>query len=1084
VSRYVALLGLASLSAFVPLSADESALRPIAVENLRGVAVDVAEGVVSLAVAPGTDVALSGGAAVEIVQADRTLTLRRTGGLSGEVLVLVPEDVPVSVRVGRGRVHASRLYGHFSAEVAEGDVLLDGCTGAFDLSVRRGNIRAAVFLNDESRFRVDEGSVRLDLLDAVARDVEVSVGRGGVRIALALGYSANLEATTLEGAIRTRVPAETRISPGEDSGGKRMVGALGAGGPRLRLSTEQGNIEIVPLDSGGEAAQVPVLSAPYAPRGVLVDGMLEAAWLDARPAPILDASGAVSAEVRALWDRNRLYVAAIAYESAWGATTFRATEPDSTRIFDDDAVDIYITGEDADFRLTVNVLGTVFDAKVLHGEEDVFWNSRATAQSALYRAAWVVEIGMPHVSFGWLPEAGTRLGWNVHRVRSAGAAIQSWAPDEGALLLAPERPPDEGTAPLVLRGLEAVSPQALALAAPVPPAGLVRPDDLSFIERYLSLLGWFDRVEALIEGPAADGAPVEAVVEASGLRAQRVTDVRTEGARAAPADEWRARFGFVPGWHSDAVLEHRRSMAERAYREAGYPYATVRARREGSTLYLEVNEGVIDEVRVVGERQVPERSVREAIRPFIGRAYHEEMVAEALATTRAALSARHRAFRDVADQGLDRAGERNVWVLRVDERAIPSASAAPFLRFSRVHGWEVGIGTRLRYREGGNDDASPTHVAARASYVQHVARLDGEARHMNYALKALAHVNAAQTVSVGASYARETRAHPWQRPPGVLGMLDAAAFGTASADYLSAEGVEAMGRAFFHPRVIAEARTGLRKDRSLLRATRWSLFAPGRARSNRRITDGESQYAQFRLLWDARDVRTLAGRPFDVRVLPSAKVRNGAWAEAVFESRTFRPAALSPAGGKSRGEWTYSLLWLDLRGYATVGERHVFGVRGTVQLASDALPAQQQAWVGGSETLRSRAFADWPGDNALVARVEYQRLVVGERGTAAPPSGDDAAALEELLRYRRRLQLSEGRWFFGAFLDAATVWNSGARPQAGQVRQAAGISIGRRFGANASPSLDQFTLDIAVPLGASRRGGESVGVWLRTTQTF
>jgi hypothetical protein len=87
-----------------------------------------------------------------------------------------------------------------------------------------------------------DGSLTVDVTSATApvSDWELSTGDGGIHVALPAGFNAQIDAHTGDGGIDAN---DWGLRPsGEDRNDLR--GAIGAGGPTLRLRTGDGGITL------------------------------------------------------------------------------------------------------------------------------------------------------------------------------------------------------------------------------------------------------------------------------------------------------------------------------------------------------------------------------------------------------------------------------------------------------------------------------------------------------------------------------------------------------------------------------------------------------------------------------------------------------------------------------------------------------------------------------------------------------------------------------------------------------------------------------------------------------------------------
>ncbi len=1008
--------------------------------RVEGLRVEVSSGDVRVVGRDGdTAITLAPSEWVLITYVDGRATLSGAVPDGESVTIYVPRDTPVSIDVHKGAATVVGTYGDIDADIDIGSLTIDGSRGGFAARVGVGDIDAAVFLNDPSSFRVDEGDLAVSVLDHVAFPLTLAAGVGDIELTVTEDYPALLDAQTEDGIVSTQARVETEpVAQPESGRGARVVGYLGGGGPAVDMRVERGDIRVVPLQSEPDVV-APIIVAPYAPRGILVDGVFEAAWLDA-PRELIGPD----AEMRVMWDARRLYVALIAREDEWPSARYTATEHDDDAIDGDDAFDISIEHDGHIYHLTANMIGTLLDGEALEDVDDLEWESGARVRHEIHTNAWALEIAIPYVDLGWEIAEGVRLGWNVGHVRSARGQWRDWAAGGGHVVFGPTAPESPHRLRVGILGDTDIPPHVYRRMAGMPTDGMLQPAHLPDVEDSLKRLTWFDGVYSGVSGdPGFDGV----VIAVGEQLASEVEDVRIMGASAIPAEEIERRYRWVSGWHSDAALEHRRVLTARAYHEAGYTHASARVTRSGTHVVLTIDEGFIAGLVVEGAERVPEDEVRELLQFQVGAPYNVATYAAALESLSATLSAKHRAFRSATDGGVQAARGVRLWVVRIEESPPLQVALTPILNLTRVHGAEIGMGA-LTHR----GSASRSHLLANLSYLLRARRRDGEELRVNYQAAYIRHLTATRSAQVGVRWARRTRSHRWQG--------DKSSF-SFSTDFFSSEGPDVLLRAAVGGRVAVEAKVGYKADRSLERVMSHLKGANLTVLRNRAITDGARTYGRLRLTVDARDAQVMGVENMAFVVArPSLLVRNGAWLQLEVENGVFEP--LSPVEAlKGRGDWAYSFAKLEARGYVSPGARHTLSARLIGQLSPDSLPLQLQPWIGGAHRLRSRTTDYLTGDNGFLLSAEW-RIALG------------------------------GAVFLGPFVDVARAWYRDAW-ELSVAETAVGGTIGvalpsDAFGA-APGAPELLRVDVAYPVaqggpfGAPDSDG-NLRVWARVDLPF
>jgi hypothetical protein len=886
--------------------------------------------------------------------------LRISGGSDGNprAVIRLPRDVAVDLHLGAGDAWIAGTYGDIDARVDVGSLIMDQTRGVYAASVGAGDLDASVYLNDSSSFSAENGSVTVAILDAVAHSMTLTAGAGDIALLLPDAYPAFLDAQTEDGIISTEAPIEAEPSAPPASGrGARLLGYLAGGGPIVEIRTTAGDVHLLPLAMDGDAA-THVLPVPFAPRGVLVDGVVDAAWLDAPTQQV-----GPDSEMRVLWSARRLSVLLVSREADWDALSYTTPYPDDPGIDHDDVFELAISHAGRVYRISVNLLGAMLDAEILDDVDDITWDSGASVKTAIHSHSWVVEVGIPHTALGWDVSAGDRIGWNVSRLRPGADAWYDWSVDGGELLLGDTAPEPPTRIPLRVDGESSIPAHGLRRMAGLPTDGAVDPGRLPDIREHVARLDWFETVDVGVEIDEESGGAQTAFLALGAQKAGEVADVRINGASAISREDIERRYRWTPGWHSDASLEARRRLTERAYHTAGYVDATVAVQRAGEHVVVSIDEGFVAGLVVEGIERVPEDEVRELLKHQVGAPYNVATYGAALTRLDATLTGKYRSYKGVTNGGLRKTRGVRLWVVQITEAPPLSVAWAPVLYITRVHGAEVGA-SAVTHRGA----ASRSHIVAGFTYLLRTRRRDGVNRRYNYEAAYIRNLDAGRRAQVGVRMSRRTRSHRWQG--------DKTSF-SFSTDFFSSEGPDVLLRAALGKRVTIEGKVGAKEDRSLLRVVSRLRGVGLDALHNRPVTDGSRAYGRLRLTVDARDTQSMGvdNRAF-LMVKPSLQVRTGAWLHIEAETGVFEPRSEAVAV-KGAGDWPYSFVKIEARAYVSPGARHALAVRFIGQLSPDPLPLQLQPWIGGAHTLRSRATDYLTGDNGYLAQAEWRVTAPG-----------------------------------------------------------------------------------------------------------
>lgn len=158
------------------------------------------------------------------IESDGPTGLGRRESWSVSYRIAVPRQMGLQLRTVNGGIAVRNVEGRIEVETSNGGVKLAGVAG-------------------DVRGRTTNGGVAVDL-DGPAwhgEGLDVETSNGGVTIAIPDGYSARLEAGTVNGGLRSDFPATTTA----DGRRRRTFEAtLGSGGATIRVRTSNGGVRI------------------------------------------------------------------------------------------------------------------------------------------------------------------------------------------------------------------------------------------------------------------------------------------------------------------------------------------------------------------------------------------------------------------------------------------------------------------------------------------------------------------------------------------------------------------------------------------------------------------------------------------------------------------------------------------------------------------------------------------------------------------------------------------------------------------------------------------------------------------------
>jgi len=155
----------------------------------------------------------------------------------------------VDAHSSNGSIEVNDVKGNVNFRTSNGGVHADNVAGAFEAETSNGGIR--VHLRDTEagrpiRLSTSNGGIDLQVDSPRQNDVVASTSNGPITVRMPAGVNANLHAATnSNGSVRSDF--DILMHGGEISRRTRIEGAIGSGGPRIDLTTSNGNINLVKI---------------------------------------------------------------------------------------------------------------------------------------------------------------------------------------------------------------------------------------------------------------------------------------------------------------------------------------------------------------------------------------------------------------------------------------------------------------------------------------------------------------------------------------------------------------------------------------------------------------------------------------------------------------------------------------------------------------------------------------------------------------------------------------------------------------------------------------------------------------------
>lgn len=146
----------------------------------------------------------------------------------------------VQASTGNGRVNVANTDGPVRVSTGNGDVDVRGAKAAVRVSTGNGDVTVNTAQGPvDARSGNGDIDVRMTALRA-SEDMGFSTGSGTVRVTLPANYNGELDASTGNGEVRSDFDLKVQGRMTQ----RRVRATIGNGGPRLRLATGNGRLEL------------------------------------------------------------------------------------------------------------------------------------------------------------------------------------------------------------------------------------------------------------------------------------------------------------------------------------------------------------------------------------------------------------------------------------------------------------------------------------------------------------------------------------------------------------------------------------------------------------------------------------------------------------------------------------------------------------------------------------------------------------------------------------------------------------------------------------------------------------------------
>ena len=755
------------------------------------------------------------------------------------------------------------------------------------------------------------------------------------------------------------------------------------------------------------------------------------------------------------------------------------------------------------YDLIINPIGTVFDQVIKSdypvdlrfapvGDKrrrtddippksvaDPAWDSLARIRTQITSRFWSVEIALPLAAM----ESISPKDWNFslhrkaqhHREYSHWPSTDDtgypWWPHEREQMAKLRRtdgnPQDTPVAEkleiaaIELDGNKSIPTSEILQLIPFQPGDVVTINELSWLKRELADSSWFRemRLETSAANPNSDEYEVGAThaspprTEEANIPPFKVTvhiHVTEHPTRIAKGlDLRRNRFfhsRLLREWFKlDAgrlaldELNIKEQLITQLYRNHGYKLAEVSHQFFDNYLLIDIDEGHLDEIRFVGNKQISldELTASLGLRP--GHVYHQTQGEVQINLMQTRLSQTTPYFKAIENWEVKQEGNKNVLIVEVKERSLTNWSVLPRINFSRVHGLILGGNGEIATAKNNGGRAFGSLSNGLASSV------------WNYQLGGEKIWFSGRPLITGGSVYRLTDILYDAALSTEEEFLASAIFGDSTLDYYQRQGYQAWLTQILTPSTNITLEFTDDKHQNLSRSTNWSLFDRRTPKHrNKRIDEGDMRSISATFWFDNRDHKSYQRKHF--RVTPGANPLTRRGWRGYF--------SVEYTDEQLKSDFDFTRYDFQVIRYNPLFRRHNLDFRMWGSFSDTHLPRQRLLYLGNIGTLRGYDLNEFIGDNMLLLNVEY-RMYFGQLGDPENPGAIGGVAT--------------------IFLDTGDAWFDDERFELDRLNTSVGVGLSLFSGVSAGMAGPGA---LRIEVARALRENRNVRLTLRLSQLF
>ena len=202
--------------------------------------------------------------ATYVIRVPRRTELQSIHSSNGSIRISDIEGIAV-LKTSNGSVHLSRIRGRVDAASSNGGIDVNGVDGSMALHTSNGGVRGQD-VRGALDARTSNGSIRFRLRETEpGQPIKAATSNGGIELDVEHPRNNDVIASTTNGGITVRVPEITNATVSAHTSSHDSIhsdfgimtrgelskhhieGTIGGGGPKLELTTSNGNIRLLKL---------------------------------------------------------------------------------------------------------------------------------------------------------------------------------------------------------------------------------------------------------------------------------------------------------------------------------------------------------------------------------------------------------------------------------------------------------------------------------------------------------------------------------------------------------------------------------------------------------------------------------------------------------------------------------------------------------------------------------------------------------------------------------------------------------------------------------------------------------------------